>query len=77
MEKKNYVKFTVEIHDEEFPSSDRVLVWEKPNSEITTEDICECMCTLMYGLTFTDKSIKNMFLNYVLENNLLRKEDFK
>ena len=77
MEKKNYVKFTVEIHDEEFPSSDRVLVWEKPNSEITTEDMVECVRTLMYGLTFSEKTINNMFVNYVLENRLLDKKDFE
>ena len=77
MEKNNYVKFTVEIHDEEFSDMDRKIVWEKPSSEITLEDMCECMCTLMYGLTFTDKSIKDMFVNYVLENRLLKKEDFE
>ena len=73
MEKNNYVKFTVEIHDEEFPDMDRRLVWEKPSSEISSEDMAECIRTLMYGLTFTDRTINDMFVNYVLDNKLLDK----
>ena len=77
MENNNYVKFTVEIHDEEFSDMDRRIVWEKPSSEITTEDMVECVRTLMYGLTFSEKTINNMFVNYVLENRLLEKKDFE
>lgn len=70
---EGYVKFTVEIHDDEFPEGDRRLVWEKPSSEVTSEDMAECIRTLMYGLTFTDKTINDMFVNYVLDNKLLDK----
>lgn len=74
---KNYVKFTVEIHDEDFPDMDRVLVWEKPNSNVTLSDINECIRTLMYGLMFSEKSINKMFLDYVLENGLIEESKDK
>ena len=72
---EGYVKFTVEIHDDEFPEGDRRLVWEKPSSEVTSKDMAECIRTLMCGLTFTDKTINDMFVNYVLENKLLDERD--
>lgn len=74
---KNYVKFTVEIHDEDFPDMDRVLVWEKPNSNVTLSDMNECIHTLMYGLMFSEKSINKMFLDYVLENGLIEESKDK
>lgn len=72
---KEYVRFTVEVHDEEYPENERRLVWEKPSIEITLDDMCECIRTLMCGLTFSNEAINDMFIDYVLENRLIDKKE--
>lgn len=72
--KKQYLRVTVEVHDEDFITSDRKVMWEIPNSYPTGEDMLDMLRTIMVGLTFSEKTFKDTLVDYVVENKLLEKE---
>ena len=75
MEKKNYLRVTAEVHDEEFSDMDRTIVWEVPSSYVNGDMMLDMLRTLMVGLTFTEETFKKVLTDYVLENHLLDKND--
>ena len=71
MDKKNYLRVTAELHDDEM--EDRVIVWELSKSDVSGEDMLDMLRTIMVGLTFPETVFQHTLCDYVVENHLLEK----